>query len=130
MIELPVSLKVSFQKTLCYMDDIVIISSTFEQHSKDLEEVFNRFCNAGLKLLPKKCKFAYDKHIFLGHEISQKDFQPPAYRLQAISNYPLPKSVKALQGFLGLMNWLRNFTPNLSSITACLYPLLKKRCDI
>ena len=42
----------SFKTTLCYMDDVIVVSETFSQHMKDLKEVFSRIENAGLKLSP------------------------------------------------------------------------------
>lgn len=61
----------TFKSVLCYLDDVLICSETFDQHIKDLQEVFDRFRTAGLKLQPSKCHFAQQKCIFLGHEISR-----------------------------------------------------------
>ena len=41
-----------------YLDDVLIIGSTWEEHRKNLEEVFHRLRQARLRLKPKKCKFA------------------------------------------------------------------------
>lgn len=62
----------SFRSTLCYLDDVLIFSETFDQHLADLQEVFDRFRSAGLKLSPGKCSFAQNKRVFLGHEISKR----------------------------------------------------------
>ena len=78
------------------MDDAVIITQTFSQHLKDLQQVFLRLRKAGLKLSPTKCKFAQNKCVFLGHEISRDGIRPPIDRLKAIENYPVPKTVKQL----------------------------------
>lgn len=61
----------TFKSVLCYLDDVLICYETFDQHIKDLQEVFDRFRTAGLKLQPSKCHFAQQKCIFLGHEISR-----------------------------------------------------------
>ena len=63
--------KLTFISVLCYLDDCVIFSSSFEQHLQDLNAVFYKFRQAGLKLGPKKCSFAKDKCVFLGHLISR-----------------------------------------------------------
>ena len=47
----------SFRSTLCYLDDVLIFSETFKQHMQDLQEVFSRFSQAGLKLSPQKQGF-------------------------------------------------------------------------
>ena len=48
----------TFKSCLCYLDDVLICSETFEQHIKDLNDVFSRFRSADLKLGPNKCSFA------------------------------------------------------------------------
>ncbi len=62
---------INWRYVLCYIDDIVIFSSTFEEHLQHIGEVFQRLRNAGLKLTPSKCYFA-QKHIkYLGHILGQ-----------------------------------------------------------
>ena len=116
----------SFKSVLCYLDDVLIISETFEQHMRDLQEVFDRFRQAGLKLSPQKCKFAHSRCVFLGHEISKEGLKPPSDRMKAIAEYPVPKNVKALKRYLGLMNWFKKFIPRYSAIAHPLYKLLRK----
>jgi hypothetical protein len=53
-----------------YVDDVVVCSATFEQHLKDLQEVFSRLRKVGFKLKPKKCHFARRRVKYLGHIVS------------------------------------------------------------
>ena len=62
----------NWQFCLVYIDDIVVFSSSFEQHMAHLDKVFHVLENAGLKLKPKKCTFLTEKILFLGHEISKE----------------------------------------------------------
>ena len=48
----------TWKQCLVYIDDVLIFSSTFEQHLKDIDQVLARFTYAGLKLKPSKCSFA------------------------------------------------------------------------
>ena len=116
----------SFRSTLCYLDDVLIFSETFEQHMQDLQEVFSRFSQAGLKLSSQKCKFVQRKCLFLGSEISSAGIHVPEDRLTAVSEYPKPKNAKALKRYLGLMNWFKKFIPNYSAVANPLYKLLRK----
>ncbi|CAC5398377.1 unnamed protein product [Mytilus coruscus] len=50
-----------FRTCLCYLDDVLLCSETFEKHLNDLNEIFERFRSAGLKLGAKKCYFANKK---------------------------------------------------------------------
>ncbi|CAG2246051.1 unnamed protein product [Mytilus edulis] len=119
-----------FKSCLCYLDDVLIFSDTFEKHLSDLKEVFQRFRAAGLKLGPKKCSFAASSCVFLGHLISKDGIRPPPDRVKAISDYPRPKNIKELRRLLGLFNWFRKFIPNYSALVFPLTRLLKKRADI
>src|ERR1700759_3087501 len=60
----------NFKSLIVYIDDILVYSPTFEQHCKDLQEVFSRLRHANLRLHPKKCNFAKKSTIYLGHRIS------------------------------------------------------------
>ena len=91
----------SFKSTLCYLDDVLIFSETYDQHMKDLQEVFDRFRQAGLKLSPQKCTFAQRRTIFLGSEMSSEGIRPPSDRSKAFSDYPVPTNAKALKRYLG-----------------------------
>ena len=114
----------SFRRTLCYLDDVLVFSEIFEQHMQDLQEVFSRFSQAGLKLSPKKCKFAQRECLFLGSQISSAGIHVPEDRLTAGFEYPKPKNAKALKRYLGLMNWFKKFIPNYSAVANPLYKLL------
>lgn len=116
----------SFRSTLCYLDDVLTFSETFDQHLSDLQEVFDRFRSAGLKISPGKCHFAERNCVFLGHNISKDGISPPSDRLKAVSDYPVPKNAKQLKRYLGLMNWFKKYIPRFSAKAHCLYKLLKK----
>ena len=89
--------RLSFRSTLCYLDDVLIFSETFEQHMQDLQKVFSRFSQAGLKLSPQKCEFAQRKCLFLRSEISSADIHVPEDQLTAVSEYPKPKKCQCPQ---------------------------------
>ena len=116
----------TFRSALCYLDDVIICSDTFDSHMKDLAELFERFEIAGLKLNPSKCSFAQQKCTFLGHVISKDGLSAPPDRVEAIQRYPVPSSVSALRRFLGMVGWFRKYIPNFSSIADPLFFLLKK----
>ncbi|CAC5414043.1 unnamed protein product [Mytilus coruscus] len=92
----------TFKSCLCYLDDVLIYSETFEQHISDLQKVFDRFRNAGLKLNPQKCIFANLSAIFLEHHISKEGIRPPPDRIEALNEFPPPQNVKQLRRALVL----------------------------
>ena len=116
----------TFKSCLCYLDDVLVVSGSFEQHLADLAEVLERFRFAGLKLNPKKCSFAQRSCTFLGHDISENGISPPQDRIQAVMNLPDPKDASGLRRVMGLFNWFRKYIPNFSSVASPLNDLLKK----
>ncbi len=60
-----------FKCCLVYIDDIIIYSPTFEQHLKDIGNIFQKLEEFSWKLKLKKCKFAKNEIEYLGHQIGQ-----------------------------------------------------------
>ena len=82
-----------------YLDDIIIISKTEEEHLQHLEEIFEWLRKAGLKLKLQKCSF-FKKHIqYLGHLISDKGIQPLPEKLESIAKMPVPQNTKQVKQF-------------------------------
>jgi hypothetical protein len=116
----------TFWSCLCYLDDVLVCSETFQQHIKDLGEIFDRFRTVGLKFNPKKCAFAQQSCIFLGHHISSEGIIPPPDRVKALQQYPSPQNIKQLRRLLGLCSWFKKFIPQYSAIIQPMTKLLKK----
>ena len=114
-----------WKSLLVYLDDICIFSSDFEQHLKDLGEVFLRLREAKLKLKPSKCHLFQRQIKYLGHIVSSDGVMPDPEKVKAITNMPLPTDVASLQSFLGLLNYYRKFIPNFSILGSELYQLTK-----
>ena len=117
---------VQFRFVMSYIDDIIIYSSTFEQHLDHLKQVLDRIVKAGLKLSPSKCKFAVSEVDFLGHRLHSEGVSPNANKLEAVRTYPQPNTVKKVRAFLGLTGFYRRFIPKYAEIARPLYDLTKK----
>ena len=109
-----------------YLDDILIFSKSFEEHLKQIELVLAALQNENVKLKLSKCKFAQKSVKYLGHVISKNKFKPLNDNLIAIRDFPVPDNVKALQRFLGKVNYYHKFIPNACKLLSALYALLKK----
>ena len=113
-------------KCLVYIDDILIIGKTFEQHLNHLIEVLQAIRNAGLKLKPTKCSFAQHEVKFLGFVISSKGLAPDPDKVKAIRAYPQPKNLTELRRFMGMASYYRRFVSGFSDIAQPINKLLQK----
>ena len=68
---------------LIYLDDVIVFSSTKEDHLHQLRVVFGRFLEHGLKLKPSKCHFLQEEITFLGHQVSAQGMKPGTENLWA-----------------------------------------------
>ncbi|GJP32787.1 hypothetical protein CLOM_g17383, partial [Closterium sp. NIES-68] len=108
------------------LDDILIYSKTRKQHLKDLEAVFQRLQQHRLITKGSKCEFLKQEMEFLGHVISTEGIRIDPKKLQAIQEWKPPTNLQQLQSFLGFVNYVRRFIPNMAGLTGPLTDLLHK----
>jgi len=116
----------NWQICLVYIDDIIVFSKDLTTHLERLGAVFKAIADANLKLKPKKCHILKKEVEFLGHIISENGILPDPKKTKVLEDYAVPKNVKQVQKFMGLVQWFRRFIPNLANIARPLYELLKK----
>ena len=117
---------ISWKFALCYVDDVIIFSASFDDHLKHLNEVFDRLRKAGLKLSPSKCHFAKHKLTYLGHIISKEGIQADKKKIEKVQNLKSPKDQKGIKSLLGLTNYYKKFIKDYSKICAPFFQLLQK----
>ena len=77
-----------------YLDDLVIFSSTWEEHLEHLSVILTRLKEAGLSVKPSKCQFAVSECVYLGHVIGGGRVMPVKDKLEAINSFPVPVGKK------------------------------------
>lgn len=107
-----------------YIDDILVYSSSETQHRQHLSQIFKRLAEYGVLININKCVFGQPEVTFLGCSVSADGIRPLDTKVQAIQEFPVPKTIKELRRFLGMMNFCRRFIPNAASIQAPLNSLL------
>jgi hypothetical protein len=113
-------------QTICYMDDVLVLTRTYQEHVLVLEKVFEALQGAGVKINNDKCKYFTDSVEYLGHLFTSRGARPNPEKVRAILDAPCPSNVKEVQSFVGLCTYYSRFIPNFSSAFAPLYALLKK----
>ena len=118
----------SLARNICvvYLDDVLVVEKTLEEHNQKLTKVLERFRKAGLRLKVKKCHFAQAEVEYLGHIVSVDGIRTNPKKLEAMSQYHIPTNLQALRSFLGLASYYRRFVPRFSRVAAPLHGLTRK----
>ena len=106
----------SLEFVKCYIDDIVVFSTSQKKHRAYLLKVFTRLNLHGLKLHLDKYRFYYDCVEYLGHMIYMGRLGAVASKVEVIMSIPKPKDVSRLRAFLGLYNYYRKFVKTFGTI--------------
>lgn len=96
-----------------FLDDVIIGGRTMSECKDRVWEVLRRFNEHHVKINVNKSKFFQNSVEYLGHLLSENTVKPNPKKIEAIVSAPRPKNVKELQAFLGLINYYRNFIPDL-----------------
>jgi len=107
-----------------YLDDIIIVSETFDEHLQYLAEVFLR--NVRLRLNPEKCHFCRHELKYLGHIVDRRGIRTDPEKVRAMTQWPRPSNVRQIRQFVGLASWYRRFIPEFSATAAPLTRLTRK----
>ena len=111
---------------LVFFDDILIYSSSYEEHLEHIQQVLQLLQKDQWKVKLSKCAFAQRKVTYLGHVISAQGVATDPSKVTAVLNWPVPENVKELRGFLGLAGYYRKFIRHFGIIAKPLTELLKK----
>lgn len=117
---------INLQEVVAFLDDIIIFSSSLEEHEERLMKVLKCIADFGLTLSPSKCKFFQTSVKYLGHVISAQGIQPDPDKVAAIKEWPRPQTAKELRSFLGFTGYYRQFVRNYARIVRPLNDLLKE----
>ena len=89
-----------------FVDDIGIAANNATDHTRNIRAVFQCICTARLELTIEKCHFGVRQVEFLGRTVSSEGVSPQTHKIQIFSNkLRVPKSKKALQRYLGFLNY-------------------------
>nr|MDZ8005255.1 RNase H-like domain-containing protein [Nostoc sp. DedSLP05] len=111
---------------LVFFDDILIYSKSWDEHILHLDLILKVLNDNRLYAKRSKCDFGRTEVEYLGHIISMNGVKVDPRKIEDMKNWPKPKTLKKLRGFLGLTGYYRKFVCNYGRIAAPLTTLLKK----
>ena len=113
---------------IVYIDDILVFSNNKQEHRNHLQIVFKEFINQGLIISSKKMQLEKQEIEFLGLFIKGGKIELQEHIVKKVLDFPDKlEEIKKLQAFLGLLNYCRQFIPNLSKLVGPLYSKLGKK---
>jgi len=110
-----------------YLDDIIVYSSTWEEHVLNIRQVFQSFHRDKLLLKHSKCEFGKESLVYLGHVIGHGKLKIDPSNISAIVDWTKPTNVTKVRSFLGAFKYLRNFIVDFSHIASPLHDVTEKR---
>ena len=114
--------------TFCsaYIDDILIYNKTKKEHTKHVQQIFQKLQKAGLQLDIDKCEFFIKEIKYLGLIITPESIKMDQKKLSAVLDWSILQNLKDIQSFLGFANFYKRFIRDFSKMAAPLNALVKK----
>lgn len=112
-------------KIFVYLDDLIVVSETFEEHMDLLQHVYKTLKKANQTIGLEKCRFCRPELKYLGFVVDKDGLRTDPEKVDKIINYPRPKTCTELKRFVGLISWYRRFVRNFAIIAAPIHDLTK-----
>lgn len=113
-----------------YMDDILVFSTSLEEHISNLKIIFGTLKKSGLKLQIDKCNFLNKETEYLGHILTPQGVKPNPEKITVIQNLKLPTTQKQIKSFLGITGFYRKFIKDYAKIALPILKYSKKNTKV
>ena len=114
------------EKVAVFIDDVMIATETEKEHNEIVEEVLRRLEENDLFVKPEKCVWKVREVGFLGVIIDEDGVRMEREKVQGVIEWPVPKSMKDVQNFLGLANYYRQFVKDFAMVAKPLHETTRK----
>ena len=101
---------------IIFLDDVLVHAKTLDELEERTISVLRRLREFGLKLDPDKCIFCVKEVCHLGFLISADGIRPDPSKLEALTSWPIPKTVKDVKSFIGFAGYYRRWVPHFSQL--------------
>lgn len=107
------------------VDYLLVWGETVQEHDARLRKLLQRAREYNFKLSKKKCQIRTSQIKYVGRVLTAEGLKPDEEKVRAVVQLPPPEDKQALQIFLGMLQYLSKFIPNLSKVSAPLRQLLE-----
>lgn len=111
---------------IVYLDDILIFSTSLDQHRGHVKNVLCQLCQHGLCAKPENCELEWQIIQFLGLVVSMEGFKMDSQKVASILDWSAPSDKKGVQCFVGFANFYRRFIKGFSAIISPITQLTKQ----
>jgi len=118
--------ELAFEVCPVYLDDVIVISTTIDEHFRRLSAVLSKLRDAGLKLKPSKYRLLQKHVAFLGHIVSENGVSTDPEKVRAVADWPAPTTLREVRSFVELCSYYRRFDEGFARISAPLHDTTKK----
>src|ERR1700719_1616139 len=108
-----------------YLDNLFVFSNSIEEHEKHLGLIFDKLRKAQLFLQESKLDLYSKKMDCLGHIIDDRGIHVDSNKMARVCKWCTPRSKHDMQHFLGLVQYLAHFMPDVSAYTSPLAAIQK-----
>jgi hypothetical protein len=110
-----------------YLDDILIFSTSLQEHLVAIRKIFEKLRKHNLKIQVDKCKFFAKQTEYLGHTLTTEGIKPNDKKIEAIKQIKLPTTPKQIKSFLGVTGYYRKFIKDYAKVAQPMTRFLKKK---
>lgn len=114
------------EKCIVYLDDVLVIRVSFDDHMKNLCEVLEKLRQLGLHLKSSKCHLAKRQVTYLGYNVSVDGISADPSKIEAVRDFPHPRDISTMKSFLELASYYCRFIPGFFKIAEPIFALTRK----
>ena len=111
------------------IDDLLLWGKDDEEHDARLKQVLTRARVVNFKFNAKKCKIKQDVP-YVGHVLSKDGLKPDPEKIRAVKEMKPPENAKELKTFLGFIQYLGKFMPNMATENTTIKRIIIEECCV